>query len=31
MHPITTLLPVAALAATLAVQAQDPAPQQPAA
>jgi hypothetical protein len=29
MHPITTLLPVAALAATLAVQAQDPAPQQP--
>ena len=29
MHPITTLLPVAALAATLAVQAQDPAQQQP--
>ena len=29
MHPITTLLPVAALAVTLAVQAQDPAPQQP--
>ena len=29
MHPITTLLPVAALAATLAVQAQDPAPPQP--
>ncbi|MEY4533795.1 MAG: hypothetical protein RLZZ246_113 [Planctomycetota bacterium] len=29
MNPITTLLPVAALAATLAVQAQDPAPPQP--
>jgi hypothetical protein len=29
MHPITTLLPSAALAATLAVQAQDPAPPQP--
>ena len=31
MHPLTTLLPVTALAVTLAVQAQDAAPQQPAA
>ena len=29
MHPLTTLLPVTALAVTLAVQAQDAAPQQP--